>query len=167
MSDISHVHVRQLEFGDFDFVRELASHQPSFTVPPPYVLWLLLRIKGSVCLVAEHSNQGPVGYVLAVPMDAPSNALYVWQLAASTTGEHSQAPLALLSELHRITQRLRIHTVAFSAVPGSSAYRAVQHSVWKICATKPEATGRLPAFVSPNETEYCVRLPMYPSSTAS
>jgi len=153
-----HIHVRQLEIGDFEFVRELAAKQANFTVPPPYVLWLLLRIKDAVCLVAEHSSDGPLAYLLAVPVEAPSKALFVWQLAVSKSDAHSQAMTALVSEIHLISRRLRISTVAFSAVPGSPQYRAIRQCIRRIAATSPEARAVLPLVVSRNETEYQVRL---------
>jgi len=63
----SHIHVRLLEIGDFQFVRNLASKQPNFTVPSTYLLWLLLRIDGAICLVSEHSTKGPLAYLVALP----------------------------------------------------------------------------------------------------
>jgi hypothetical protein len=154
----SHIHVRQMEVGDFDFVRELAAKQPNFTVPQPYVLWLLLRIKDAVCLVAEHNSEGLLAYLLAVPIDAPSKALYVWQLAASERGERLHTSMTLLRELYGIVQRLRIGSIAFSAVPGSAAYRAIRRHVWKLSTATPEVTGPMPTLVSKNETEYRVQL---------
>jgi hypothetical protein len=154
----SHVHVRQLEVGDFSFVRELAARQPNFTVPPPYVLWLLLRIKDAVCLVAERGTEGPLAYLLAVPMEAPSKAMYVWQLAATDRGGRLHAPMVLLHQLYGIARQLRISAIGFSAVPGSAEYRAIRQCVWEISATKPETVGVLPTLVSQNEIEYRVQL---------
>lgn len=150
----SHVHVRQLEVGDFSFVRALAARQPTFTVPPPYVLWLLLRIKDAICLVAEHSSEGQLAYLLAVPIEAPSKALYVWQLATSQAGQRRNATLALLVEFRRITQKMRICTIVFSTVPGSPAFRMIRRYALKVFAATPEPTSTIPALVCPNESEY-------------
>src|SRR6185437_8623680 len=51
MTPTSKISVRSLEVRDFSFVRELSSSQPNFTIPPPYVLWLLTRISPELCLV--------------------------------------------------------------------------------------------------------------------
>src|SRR4051812_39896152 len=102
MSNPSHIHVRQLEIGDFAFVRDLASRQPNFTVPPPYVLWLLLQIKGAISLIAEDSIEGPLAYLLAVPVENSTNSLYVWQLAGLQQRQKKSAALALLKELHHM-----------------------------------------------------------------
>ena len=102
----SHIHIRRLEVSDFAFVRGLASEQPNFTIPPPYVLWLLLKIRRNVCLIAEDDRVGPVAYLLAVPVQ-PSNSLYVWQLAASEKGKRGGAVLQLLRELQRITRTMQ------------------------------------------------------------
>lgn len=71
MTPTSKISVRSLEVRDFSFVRELSSSQPNFTIPPPYVLWLLTRISPELCLVAEHADKGPLGYLLALPINNP------------------------------------------------------------------------------------------------
>src|SRR5258706_12065916 len=119
MPSTSHIHVRQMEVGDFGFIRDLAAKQHNFTVPPPYVLWLLLKIKEAVCLVAEHSNEGLLGYLLAVPIEAPSKALHVWQFATSEAGQRRNVAVPLITEFRTIAQRLRIRKIAFSSIPGS------------------------------------------------
>ena len=158
MPPASHIHVRQLEVGDFAFVRALAAKQPNFTVPPPYVLWLLLRIKDAICLVAEHSTEGLLAYLLAVPVEAPAKTLYVWQLAASQAGQRRNATLALLTEFRRITQQFRIRTLAFSTIPGSPAFRVIRRYASKVFAAIPEPISMIPALVCPNESEYRFKL---------
>ncbi len=159
MPTASRIRVRRLEVADFSFVRDLAAKQPNFTIPPPYVLWLLLKIKGDVCLVAEHDMDGPVAYLLAVPIDTPADSLYVWQLAASQQSRRHDKPVFdLLLELHRTCRRLRIRSVIFSATPGSAAFRTIRRYLWKILSIRPEVTSVLPGIVAPNETEYRVEV---------
>jgi len=143
-----------MEVGDFGFVRDLAAKQGNFTVPPPYVLWLMLKIKDAVCLVAEHSNEGLLAYLLAVPIEAPSKALYVWQLATSEAGQRTTATLALLADFRNIAKRLRFRTIAFSTVPGSPALRAIRRYTAKVFSAIPESTSMVPSVVCPNENQY-------------
>lgn len=143
-----------MEVGDFEFVRELAAKQPTFTIPPPYVLWLVLRIKDAVCLVADYSGHGPVAYLLAVPVEAPSKAIYVWQLASTDKGQRQDAVLTLLSEFREIVRSLRVQTVAFSTVPGSAALRRIRSYTEKVFSADPRLTSALPIEIGPNESLY-------------
>lgn len=158
MRAASHVHVRQMEIGDFDFVRGLAGKQPNFTVPPPYVLWLFLRIKDAVCLIAEESGKGPLAYLLAVPIEAPDKALHVWQFAVTPDGARWRASDALVESLYRIVRQLNVRTIAFSSVAGSAEYRAIRSAIWKVFATKPQLVGVVPRSVSRTQTEYRIQL---------
>lgn len=150
----SHIHVRQMEIGDFDFVRDLAAKQPNFTVPLPYVLWLLLRIKDAVCLVAEYSGEGPLGYLLAVPIEAPKRALHVWQFAVSDRGGRLSAATELLRAFDQVLRRQRVQMVAFSSAAGSSQFRAVRRAIWNIWAAKPVLVDLVPRSISRTQTEY-------------
>lgn len=143
-----------MEVGDFSFVRELAAKQPNFTVPPPYVLWLLLKIKDAVCLVAEHGTEGLLAYLLALPLEGPAKALYVWQLAATDTGQRRNAASVLLTDFRDIAQRLRVRTIAFSSIPDSPAFRVIRRYAVKIFSATPEAISMIPPLVCPNEKEY-------------
>ncbi len=158
MSNVSHIHVRSLEIADFDFVRDLASQQPNFTVPPMYVLWLILRIKGAICLVAEHSGRGPMAYMLAVPVEGPEQTVFVWQLASTKSGQKAKATLALLTEFRTILARRSVRTIAFSSVPNSPNYRAIRQYAWKVFSLPPERTGLLPFSVSSSESEFLLNL---------
>jgi len=112
MPNTTHIHVRPLEIGDFTFVRDLASKQRNFTVPPTYVLWLIMRIKGAVCLIAEDADRGQLAYLLAVPLEGPKKSLFVWQLAATTRGGKEQATLSLLAELRDFGRRKHVRSIA-------------------------------------------------------
>lgn len=158
MSNNSHIHVRNLEVGDFDFVRDLASQQPNFTVPPPYVLWLLLRIKGAITLIAEDSHEGPVSYLLAVPVETPENCLYIWQLATKETSHQSDFTVALLAHLRGLLSHSHLQLVAFSAIPDSPAFRAFRLYAVRFGASVPTPAARLPQSVEAQEGEYHVRI---------
>jgi hypothetical protein len=157
MSTISHVHVRALEIADFDFVQLVASQQSTFTVPPKYILWLLLRIKGAVCLVAEHSTSGPMAYLLAVPMQSAEESLFVWQLASIDSGK-DKAILALLAEFRGIVTKRAVRTIVFTSVPNSVNYRAIRRYASKVFSSSPQQTGTLPAAVSRSEGEFLLSL---------
>lgn len=158
MPAASHMHVRQMEIGDFEFVCDLAAKQSNFTVPPPYVLWLFLRIKDAVCLVVELSGEEPLGYLLAVPIEAPDKALHVWQLAVTPRGARSRAASTLVEAFYSIARKLKVRTIAFSSVAGSAEYRAIRRAIWKVFVAKPQLVGIVPRTVSRTQTEYRIQL---------
>jgi len=154
----SHIHVRPLEIGDFEFVRRLASKQPSFTVPSAYILWLLLKIDGAICLISEHSTEGPLAYLLALPVKDPRHSVFVWQFAASEGPEREAASLALLTESSEVAARLEVENVVFSCVPNSAEYRAIRRYARKIFSSVPRALSSLPPLVNPSEREFLLPL---------
>ena len=166
----SHIQVRRLNISDFAFVRELASQQSTFTIPPPYVLWLLLKDYRNVCLVAEDDRIGPVAYLLAIPVQ-PSGSLYVWQLAVSGKGKRSNAILQLLRELRRTTQKMRIRRIMFSTLPQSATFRMIRRYVTTVFGSHLGVNSALPSMIAPGETEYRFELfqrkvRQYPTKTA-
>ena len=158
MATASHIHVRPLEIGDFNFVRELASRQPNFTIPPVYVLWLMLRIKGSICLVAEHSRQGQLAYLLAVPVEGRGNSMFIWQVAGATERNGREATRALLTEFREIILALDIDTLSFSSIPDSAVYRLIRRYAWELAALVPERVNALPSAVNDGESEFLLNL---------
>ena len=158
MPKTSHIHVRPLEIGDFTFVRELASKQQSFTVPPAYVLWLIMRIKGAVCLIAEHVDYGQLGYLLAVPLEGPKKSLFVWQLAALERGLGEGATLALLTALRDFACGEHVRSIAFSLRPRSATYRLIARYTDKLVANIPRLTSALPLAIALDESEYQIDL---------
>jgi hypothetical protein len=158
MATASHIHVRPLEIGDFNFVRELASMQPNFTVPPVYVLWLMLKIKGAVSLVAEHSSDGLLGYLIAIPIEGPADSMFVWQLAASRAPRRAKATMALLTEFRRIINELSIKVVFFSSVPHSAVFRTLRGYARKVFSSVPDPLNALPSEVSAEECEFVLKL---------
>jgi hypothetical protein len=158
MPKISHTHVRPLEIGDFNFVRGLASKQPDFTVPPAYVLWLIMRIKGAVGLVAEDNDRGRVAYLLAVPSNGPKESLFVWQLAAVSGSGQEKASLALLTALRDFASRKHVQSISFSTRPGSAAYRLIARYTNILAARTPSLTSPLPSTIASDESEFRVDL---------
>jgi hypothetical protein len=158
MANASHIHVRPLEIGDFEFVRDLASQQRGFTIPPVYVLWLLLRIKGSICLAAEHSTKGQLAYLLSVPMQAPKHSVFVWQLAAISGPDGSKATQALLIEFRKRIKKFSTRNIFFSTVPRSAAFRAIRRCALSVFSQVPGEMNRLPFSVAPKETEFLLNL---------
>lgn len=152
----AHIHVRSLEIGDFAFVQDLASKQSNFTVPPLYVIWLLLKIKGSICLVAEDSKNGPHAYLLAVPVEAPEKTMFVWQLASQKGSLREDAILALLNKFRDLLRTSAIVNIAFSTLPKSSAFRAIRRYAWRVFSSVPQATSAV--VVDSKETEFLLRL---------
>ena|ERR1700730_10269116 len=158
MPNASHIHVRPLEIGDFEFVRDLASKQRNFTIPPIYVLWLMLRIKGAISLVAEHSRRGPLAYLLAVPVDGPEDSMFVWQLAVSKGPEREKATLVLLTQFNNIVRDLAVRNIVFSSVPNSAAFRAIRRYASKVFSSAPMAVNALPPAVDSKESEFLLDL---------
>jgi hypothetical protein len=158
MATASHIHVRPLELGDFDFVRNLASRQPNFTVPPVYVLWLLIRIRGSICLVAEHSAEGVLAYLLSVPVEGPGNSVFIWQVAASEGRQRNKAMLATLTRFREIVFALSVEKVFFSTVLNSPIYRLIRRYAWQLASLVPEELNPLPSVVNSNESEFWLDL---------
>jgi hypothetical protein len=157
MTNVSHIHVRPLELADFDFVQALASKQPNFTVPPVYVLWLMLRIKGAICLAAEHNDKGLTGYLLAVPVEGSQASIFVWQLAASNQMTQKSV-LAILAEFRKKIIESHIETVLFSGVPDSPRFRAIRQYSWQIFEVMPHEANILPSLVAIDESEFVVNL---------
>jgi hypothetical protein len=159
MAKASHIHVRPLEIEDFPFVQDLASKKPNFTVPPSYVLWLMLRIKGAICLVAEHSSDGPVAYLLAVPIEGPNESLFVWQLAVTENGKSKgKVSLILLKKLREMARADHVQIIAFSTRPNSAVHRLITQHTKKLAAMPPHYASALPSSVARNESEYWVHL---------
>jgi len=164
MSNGSHIHVRGVEIGDFAFIQDLASEQSNFTVPPSYVIWLLLKIKGSICLIAEDSKHGPSAYLLAVPVESPENTMFVWQLASVKGSLGENATLAVLNEFRGLLKTSAIVNITFSTLPNSPAFRAIRRYARKVFSSVPECTGTVA--VDSKESEFLLRL-TDPISSAS
>lgn len=153
------IYVRPLKVSDFGFIRRLASKKTNFTVPPPYVLWLLKQTNSPSCMVAEHAKLGPVGYLLSLLVGTPrGNVLYVWQLAASKSGLSEGGIHELLLALRSFMRRKRVQRVFFTAVPQSPELRAIRRYAYSLFGTALRSQQILPASVSRGEHEFMVRV---------
>jgi hypothetical protein len=153
------IRVRSFEVSDFRFIRHLAATRPNFTSPPPYVLWLLKKAHSKSCLVAEHTDLGPVAYLLSLPFKLPrGRALYVWQLAASADGLRTGATNVLLLRLRTLMRRMGIHTLFFTAVPNSPEFRAIRRYARVLYGRPVRSREKLPSMVSRTEHEYVIRV---------
>jgi len=154
----STIHIRPLELKDFTFVRELAAKQPNFTIPPPYVLWLLMKIKGSICLIAESESHDPLGYLLAVPVSDPPDSLFVWQVATVGDRRNLSAITGLLTALRQSIDSLKIERLVFTALKDSPTFRAIRRDAFRIFQSKPIFISALPEIVAPDESEFEIEL---------
>ena len=149
--------VHSIKESDFGFIRQLAAKQPAFTVPPPYVLWLLKETNARSCMVAEHTKFGSVGYILSLIVSLPQgNVLHVWQLATSKNGIEVGATDVLLLALRRLMRRARIRKVYFTAEPRSAQLRAIRRYAYVLFGTKPHTQQSLPSSVSRNERRFVI-----------
>lgn len=150
--------IRPLAVGDFTFVRELAAQQPNFTIPPPFVLWLFLKVRTGLSLVALNHSGDLLGYVLAMPVEDPPNSVYVWQLATTKGSKKAGAGMRLLEELKKALLTADFATVIFSASEGSAELRAIRQSVSQLVQREVKMVRRVPLIVAPAENEYQIRL---------
>lgn len=158
MSPQREITVRAVQVKDFQFIRDLAANQPNFTIPPSYVLWLLLRIKGDVCLLAEDRSGQRLAYLLAVPIEAPANSLYVWQLAGVDQPDMEGVIHEVLRELDKSAKTQGIKSLIFSAIPTSPSFRKIRLYIARIWNTEPGHVRTLPDIIAPDETEFQVDL---------
>ena len=154
----SHVHVRPMELSDFEFIQQLASLQPTFTVPPTFVLWLIMRIKGAICIIAEHTSRGPLAYLLAVPVTGPEESIFIWQLATRDGRQSKAATQALLTRFRALVAECGIKRVVFSTIPNSASYRMIRRYAWKLASLVPTKIGTLPHFLGKSESEFVLKL---------
>ena len=152
------IRVRPLSIRDFEFVRDLATRQSGFTIPPPYVLWKQMEFDRDLCAIADEIGGAPLAYLLASRVTFPAASTFVWQLGSSVRGLRLGAPLALLKRLARVCMKFRVRTVFFTTVPGSAQERLVRSLTKEAFGVSPRRLSRLPASVSPDEHKY--RIPV-------
>jgi len=143
---------------DYGFVRDTAAQQRNFTIPPLYVLWLLSKIKGDICLVAEDAAGGRLAYLLAVPVSEPPHALFVWQLAARHDLANSEAARALIQQLKRQCSRGKVESIYFSSLPNTAVLRILKGYIREIFDTEPIQTSVLHELIAPGEAEFRIDL---------
>jgi hypothetical protein len=156
MSKAKTIRVRQMTEADFAFVRELASKQPNFTIPPPYVLWLLQKVDAQLCMLAEDLNSDAAGYLLAVPMKKPAKSIFIWQLASARP--ETVITEAIMDRLRELAIARGIKSISFSARPNSAAFRRIRRLVGQYSATGPSFLSALAPGIAPGEEEFNVAL---------
>lgn len=147
-----------MAIDDYGFIRDTAAKQRNFTIPPLYVLWLLARIKGEICFVAEDAEGGRLAYLLAVPVSEPPNALFVWQLAARNELANSDAVRALIQALKQQCLRGDIGSIYFSSIPNTAVLRILKGYIREIFDTEPIQTSVLHELIAPGEVEFRIDL---------
>jgi hypothetical protein len=151
------IRVRPIQESDFTFIRRLASKRENFTIPPPYVLWLLKQTNARSCLVADHVKLGPVAYLLSLLVTTPhGKELYIWQMAASTSGQRIGAIDVLLLGLRTFVRRTGIRSLLFTAVPDSPEFRAIRRYAYILSAGVPRPRKELPSTISRNERVFTI-----------
>ncbi len=153
------IRVRPLTVADFPFIRRLAAKQDGFTVPPPYVLWLLRRTNSRSCMIVEHVKSGPVAYLLSILVCEPrEKVLYVWQLAASNKGMRTGAIDIALLALRAFVRRVGARKVLFTVDPKSPKFRAIRRYAHSLSAARVRPGQFLPDSISRHEREYVIKV---------
>lgn len=151
------VRVRPIKASDFDFIQDLSSRSPGYTVPAPYVLWMLGTIQTEFCAVADARGYGNLGYLLVLPGEVPSDAVFVWQLACTFRGQRLRAPDALAAHLRKAAEKYGVQRICFTSSPNSPQYRFVKSLAGRVFHVKPIRVGRLPRRIS-TESKYMLML---------
>lgn len=151
------IRVRPIEVSDFRFIRRLASKQGNFTIPPLYVLWLLKQTNPRSCLVAEHAKHGPVAYLLSLFVSSRrARVLYIWQLAASRSGQRTGAMEILLLKLRGLVRRTGTRSLLFTAIPDSAEFRVIRRYAYTVFDCLPHQRRGLPLAISRNERMFAL-----------
>lgn len=143
--------VSRLRPCDFDFIGTLASQVRGYTVPTPYVLWVLTRFHAGWSAVAR-AGQTRLGYLLAFPVN--SSTVFVWQLACTEEGRHLHAPDALAAYLADMMAERKYKRIAFTSVPNTATERALRALARRIFKGPIHKRARLPTEASEGEWEY-------------
>lgn len=151
--------VREARADDANFVAQLASMQPSFTVPTPYVLWMLTVASPSLSLVTTTMDGHRIGYLLAIPCEPPGRAVFLWQIAVASNHSSVRASHVMLEEMLMRCRRMRITRVLFSMRSSPKlihwARRAALSLVWKA----PLKLGAVPVEDAIPESLFELRIP--------
>jgi hypothetical protein len=157
------VRVRPIKTSDFDFIRDLASRSAGYTVPTPYVLWMLTTFQREFCAVANARGYGNLGYLLVSPVGVRSDRVFVWQLACTFRGQRLRAPDALAEHLKRTARKYGVRRICFTSRPNSPQGRFVRSLAERVFHVQPALGKRLPGQIS-GESEYTLTLPQGRSS---
>jgi ribosomal protein S18 acetylase RimI-like enzyme len=152
------VTVRRFTPDDFEFVRSLAASIAGYTICPSYVLWMLSRVHPDFCAVAVTPDGKRVGYLLAMSMDEPGDAVFVWQLAVTFHGRRLRAQDRLAAHLKESLKERRNAQIFFTTVPHSAADRSIRALAKRVFGGAPCMSEHLPDSVSTNERVYRLAL---------
>jgi hypothetical protein len=146
--------VRQIRLSDFQFIRGLSSTIAGYTVPPPYILWMLTRFQGELCLLAEDASREPLGYMLATSAGIGSTEIFIWQLATNFRGRRLRAGTALASHVRRLVKKHGIERITFTAVPDSVGTISIASLAKQMFGRTPKMGASLPGRISSTEREF-------------
>ncbi len=146
--------IRPIMPGDFSFIRSLASNVEGYTVPSPYVLWMLGRFHSGFCAVAVDAGQNRLGYLLAMPTSDPGDGVFVWQLALTFRGRRLKAQDHLAMYLKKTMRASKVHHLFFTTAPLSPTERSVTAIAKRVFHASPAKGRRLPGSVPGGESEY-------------
>jgi hypothetical protein len=146
--------VRPVRLADFQFIRGLSSKISGYTVPPPYILWMLTRYQGELCLIAEDASREPLGYMLAMSTGFGSSEIFIWQLATDYRGQRLRAGTALASHVRRLVEKHGIERITFTAVPDSAGTKSIASLAKQMFGRTPKIGARLPGSISATEREF-------------
>ena len=155
--------MRRLVPEDFEFVRSLAASIAGYTICPFYVLWMLSRVHPDFCTVALAPDGKRLGYLLAMSMDEPSGAVFVWQLAVTFLGRRLKAQDRLAAHLKESLINRNRAQIIFTSEPNSAAERSIRSLAKRVFGTTPRMAEHLPDLVSARERVY--RLAFAPART--
>jgi hypothetical protein len=146
--------VRPVEVSDFEFVRRLAARIEGYTVPPTYVLWMFCRFYPQFCVVAEGPRGVRLAYLLAMPVEVRSGAVFVWQVASTFKGQRLHAGTELAQHLRTVAGKQDRHRILFTTVPRSASEKLVTSLAERVFHTSPRLGSPLPKSASVGEYEY-------------
>jgi len=152
------VRVRPIKASDCNFIRDLASRSAGYTVPTPYVLWMLSTFQREFCAVANARGYGNLGYLLVLPVGVRTDVVFVWQLACTFRGQRLRAPDALAAHLKRTARKYGVRRICFTSRPNSPQGRFVRSLAERVFHVQPALGKSLPGQIS-GESEYTLTLP--------
>jgi hypothetical protein len=115
---------------------------------------MLTRLHRRFCTVALAPDGTRLGYLLALSVDEPADAVFVWQLAATFRGRRIKAQDQLASNLKKAIQACGRTQILFTAVPNSDGERSIRSLAKRIFSITPRMMQPLPKSVSQEEREY-------------
>ena len=143
---------------DYSVIASIAKECPGFTVPEPYILWMLSETQGDFCRVAtDESSAEVLGYILTLK-SADGEELFVWQIAVAP-GQPKQAyeiMRFLLDEVLELAKAHHISRVRFSC--SERREERLTRLAEQVCNVKPMQGNQVPIKADIPENEFSVLL---------